>query len=139
MYWKCSAHGRCPAMVVQKHDNFTRGPSDHSHAATVGLHASVTLTADVLKRVRGDMFTSSSALIALAMTEVNVVSSAHDRRPNINQLVCLLSRFAKVIHLQQQLKPWFHVIIILYIFLYLSRRHRSPILFFLAARGSITK
>ena len=91
MYWECSSRGtsrgRCPATVVERQGAFRRGPSDHCHAPTVGVHSSVALAADVRQKARGDMFTSASAIVASAMTGVDIVSGPHDRRPNLNSMV----------------------------------------------------
>jgi len=96
VYWECSARGtsrgRCPATVVERNGAFRRGPSQHCHANTVGLHASVALAADVRQKARADMFTAASAIVASAMTGVDVVSGPHDRRPTMNSMVglCML-------------------------------------------------
>ena len=93
VYWECSARGtsrgRRPASVVQKLGEFRlrRGPSEHIHAAVAGLHATVALTAEVRRTARDDVLTPASAIVATALTHINVISGTHNRRPNVKSMV----------------------------------------------------
>jgi len=75
-----------PPTTVERQGALRRGPSEHCHAATVRLHASVALAANVRQKSRADMFTSASAIVTSAMTGVDIVSGPRDRRPNLNSM-----------------------------------------------------
>ena len=94
VYWECSARntscGCCPATVVECNGAFHRCPSQHCQANTVGLRA-LSHSLPTCGRT-ADMFMSASAIVASAMTVVDVVSGPHDRQPTMNSMVhlCML-------------------------------------------------
>jgi len=93
VYWECSARGtscgRCPAMVVEKAGSFRRGRSQHTHGPVSGMHAAVALASNVHHKARNDLFAPASAVVAPALTEVDIINRPHDNQPNPNNMVCL--------------------------------------------------
>jgi hypothetical protein len=74
-------------MVVQHGDEYTRGRSDHTHPATVGLAATVELYTDVRRKATNDLFAPASALVTEALRDVDIIGIPHDNRPQPNTMV----------------------------------------------------
>lgn len=91
MYWECAARGtsrdRCPAMIVQRNNDFVHSRNPHSHAPVVGLHATIEIEAVIRATAPQDMFAPASALVSGAMAQVDVIDCPHDDRPNTATLV----------------------------------------------------
>jgi len=66
-------------MVVEKAGSFRRGRNQHTHGPVSGIDATVALATNVRHEARNDLFAPASAVVASAMTEVDIINRMIDQ------------------------------------------------------------